>query len=227
MEVPAERVKVVAFSDSPRDAGIPLASLNPDINGDGTVEPWEKEIFDKIVAADTDNTGKISVRTLFELIIPADGIPITSLNPDSDGDGKVEKWEVEVYHRIMAADKDQSGSISQKELFSVIKDAAESDRQKRLFARLLAVAVAIIFILIGAMLGMGIVAGEAVKESHVSGGPARAAARRRLEAFGTGPFLGFEDEYRRLSESSSGEAGRSPRERSQRSSRLRRRRRPR
>ena len=86
---------------------------------------------------------------------------------DSDGDGKVEKWEVEVFTRIKDADADQSGSISVKELFGVIKGAAESDRQKRLFRRLFIVAVLIIFFLIGAMLGMGIVAGEAVKESHV------------------------------------------------------------
>ena len=54
------------------------------------------------------------------------------------------------------------------ELYLVIKGAAESDKQKRLFARLLGGAVFIIFLLIGAMLGMGIVAGEAVKESHIT-----------------------------------------------------------
>ena len=40
------------------------------------------------------------------------GIPISSLNPDTDGDGKVEKWEVDVYNRIKSADSDQSGAIS-------------------------------------------------------------------------------------------------------------------
>jgi len=158
--------------------GIPLSTLNPDTDGDGHIEPWEKEVYDRIVAADTDHTGVISVRNLFDFIrsmsnevkeAAKSGIPIASLNPDTDGDGKVEKWEVDVFSRIKSADEDQSGSISVKELFGVIKGAAESDKQKRVFQRLLAVAVLIIVLLIGAMLGMGIVAGEAVKESHVSG----------------------------------------------------------
>ena len=54
----------------------------------------------------------------------AGAIPISSLNPDRDGDGKIEKWEQEVFDRIKAADADQSGSISVKELFSVIKQSA-------------------------------------------------------------------------------------------------------
>ena len=77
-----------------------------------------------------------------------------------------------MFRRIQEADADKSGSISVSELYLVIKGAAESDKQKRLFARLLGGAVVIIFLLIGAMLGMGIVAGEAVKESHVTGGHA-------------------------------------------------------
>ena len=31
------------------------------------------------------------------------------------GDGKVEKWEVDVFERIKAADEDRSGSINVKE----------------------------------------------------------------------------------------------------------------
>ena len=50
------------------------------------------------------------------------GISIASLNPDTDGDGKVEAWETEVFDRIKKADEDQSGTISVKELFNVIKD---------------------------------------------------------------------------------------------------------
>ena len=101
--------------------------------------------------------------------IPTVGIPISSLNPDVDGDGKIEKWEQEVFERIKAADSDQSGSIDVKELFSVIKGAADADKAKRLFQKLLAVAVIIIVMLVGSMLAVSIAAGEMVKESHVKG----------------------------------------------------------
>ena len=103
----------------------------------------------RIVKADTDKSGAISVRNLFDFIrqmsmevkeAAKGGIPIATLNPDTDGDGKVEKWETEVFNRIKDADMDASGSISVKELFGVIKGAAESDKQKKLFQRLLGVA---------------------------------------------------------------------------------------
>ena len=61
-------------------------------------------------------------------VVPKDlngSIPITSLNPDTNGDSKVEKWEADVYERIKAAeDADKSSSISTTELFSVIRGAA-------------------------------------------------------------------------------------------------------
>ena len=70
----------------------------------GEVDQWEKDVYEKIVAADADKSGSISVSELFSVIKAAGdevreaakgGIPISTLNPDSDGDGKVEKWEVE------------------------------------------------------------------------------------------------------------------------------------
>ena len=97
----------------------------------------------------------------------AGAIPISSLNPDRDGDGKIEKWEQEVFDRIKAADADQSGSISVNELFSVIKGAADADKAKRLFQKLLVVSVLVIILLVGSMLVVSIAAGEMVKESHV------------------------------------------------------------
>ena len=107
---------------------------------------------------------------LHEIVGDLDEQTVTEIfdEVDSDGDGKVEKWELEVFERIKAADEDNSGSINVKELFGVIKGAAESDKQKRLFQKLLGVAMILIIALVGAMLGVSIAAGEAIKESHVN-----------------------------------------------------------
>jgi len=161
--------------------GIPIMDLNPDTDGDGHVEPWETECYQQIKAADMDGSGSISVKELFGVMKKAGdavkeakangGIPIESLNPDSDGDGKVEPWEVDVFERIKAADADASGVISTKELFGVIKGAAESDKQKKLFQKLAIVLTGVIFVLIGMICAVSIlgsvVGGNAIKEAKI------------------------------------------------------------
>ena len=39
------------------------------------IEPWEKEVYDRIVQADTDHSGAISVRNLFDFIRQVCGRP--------------------------------------------------------------------------------------------------------------------------------------------------------
>lgn len=194
------------------------------------VEPWEKEVYDRIVAADTDNNGTISVRDLFEFIkkmsdevkeASKGGIPITSLNPDTDGDGKVEKWEMDVFDRIKKADEDRSGAISVKEvrarmsrhslppaplltcrpsplslssrvtarlsslvaapplspqLFGVIKGAAESDKQKRMFKNLFFVVFALLIIMIGANTALTVAVTVAFKDVYTGSSGVSATA---------------------------------------------------
>jgi len=153
---------------------VPISSLDPDLNKDGHVEEWEQKTYDAIKAMDTTGSGQVSVKVMMAAMhkavkdANADGIPISSLDPDSDGDGKIEPWEMDVFKRIQAADADQSGSISVKELFGVIKGAAESDKQKKLFQRLLFVAMFIIVLLVAAMFVVSVAAGESIKESRVS-----------------------------------------------------------
>jgi len=173
--------RVVPFSGDTLPSGeIPIASLNPDTDGDGQVEPWETECYEKIKAADADGSGNISVKELFEVIKRASdevkeaqkgGIPISTLDPDTDGDGKVEKWEVDVFERIKAADEDKSGSINVKELFGVIKGAAESDKQKKLYRKAAMALAAVVLFLIGALVAVSlvgaIVGGNMIKESKV------------------------------------------------------------
>ena len=87
--------------------------------------------------------------------IASGGISIKSLDPDMDGNGKVDAFELDMYKRIKSADVDGSGSISVKELFAVIKGAAESDKSKKLFQRLFVVSLLVIVLLSGAMCARG------------------------------------------------------------------------
>lgn len=140
-----------------------ISSLDPDLNKDGRVEPWEKEVYQRLLDADMDGSGTVSVKELFgvmrqtgeELREARKGaIPIANLDPDADGDGKVEPWENEIFLRIQDADEDKSGSISVKELFAVIRKAAESDRQKRLFRKLFFAASALLVVMLLANTGL-------------------------------------------------------------------------
>merc|ERR1719305_397549 len=93
---------------------IPIASLNPDLNNDGRVDEWESKVFSKLIAADADGDGELSRQELFAVMRDLNAaskngeIPIAALNPDTDGDGKIEQWEKEVYGRIIKADTDHT-----------------------------------------------------------------------------------------------------------------------
>ena len=153
-----------------------LGAMDPDFNNDGVVDEMEQTVYNQMKEADADGDGLLTRTEVYHVIASSvkaareaqkgGSIPIAALNPDSDGDGKVEPWEVDVFNRIKAADADSSGSISVKELFGVIKRAAESDKAKRLFRRLFFASLLVIVVLVGAMLGMSIVGGEAIKENR-------------------------------------------------------------
>merc|ERR1719197_1067908 len=89
------------------------------------------------------------------------GIPISALNPDADGDGKVQPWEELVYQKMIDADADKSGVISVKELYAVIHGSAESDRLRKVWRKAALVASLLIILLIAAIGAMtvGVVAG--------------------------------------------------------------------
>jgi len=167
--------RVAPYTADP-DGVLSLKDMDPDFNGDGIVSPLEKQVYDYMREADTNNDGYLTRREVFHVITrmksqideaSGSGIPIDALSPAQWGERKVAAWEEDVFKRIKEADEDKSGVISVKELFGVIKGAAKLDKEKKIYQKLLAVAVIVIFVLIGAMLGTAIVAGEAVKESHV------------------------------------------------------------
>lgn len=85
---------------------------------------------------------------------PESGIQIAKLNPDTDGDGKIDKWEKEVYGRIEAADTDKSGCISPKELFAVFRAAAQADKLKKLYRHGLLVSITLLVVFLFANFGL-------------------------------------------------------------------------
>ena len=104
---------------------ISINGLDPDLNGDGKVEDWERDVFNELKVADQDGDGFITRSELFTFIRKAKlriteaakgDIVISQLNPDTDGDGRVAQWEAEVFERILQADADKSGAISVKEV---------------------------------------------------------------------------------------------------------------
>ena len=60
----------------------------------------EKTVYDKMIKADADGDGFLTRTEIYQVMATAvhevneakkGGIPIATLNPDTDGDGKVEK----------------------------------------------------------------------------------------------------------------------------------------
>jgi hypothetical protein len=211
------RVQPSPPQEEEQDAGfLSISNLSPDLNNDGKVEPWERDVFDRLKRADLDGDGKITRHELFTVIKSASaeieematkgGITISSLDPDTDGDGKVEPWETEVFNRIKAADADGSGSINVKEvrpapprpferryppahracmpappssspqLFGVIKGAAESDKQKRMFKNLFFVVFALLIIMIGANTALSVAVTVAFKDVYTGSSGVSATA---------------------------------------------------
>lgn len=71
-----------------------LKDMDPDFNADGKVDAWEKDLYDRIKAADGNNDGYLTKSEVYNLLsmgaketfeARAGGIAISSLNPDTDG----------------------------------------------------------------------------------------------------------------------------------------------
>lgn len=90
--------------------------------------------------------------------------------------GQVEAWESDVFVRIQDADEDKSGTISVKELYAVIRRAAESDRQKRLYRTLALVATALLLLMLLANMGLTAAVVFLAKDTSVGADGALVAA---------------------------------------------------
>ena len=90
-----------------------ISNLNPDLDEDGHVEPWEREVFDELKKRDIDGNGMITRAELFRLMLQTmaekvkeaerGGIAIDALNPDTNGDGRIDMFEAEVFSRLQVS----------------------------------------------------------------------------------------------------------------------------
>ena len=117
----------------------------------------------------TLNMATIEVTAVQAKEVPATeaGIRIADFDFDLDKDGTVDAFEKKVMQAFKAADADNSGILTHAEMLGVMKDMANMNKSNSGLKKMLATAVAIIVMLIGAMLAVSIAAGEMVKESHV------------------------------------------------------------
>ena len=81
-------------------------------------------------------------------------ILISDLDPDLDGDGRLTRFEKEVFELFKGADVDGSGSINLKEVYGVVRKAAQMKRTTSMLKKLLGVAVFVIgFGIVSAIFG--------------------------------------------------------------------------
>ena len=97
-------------------------------------------------------------------------ISISALDPDADGDGNVSPLEMEIYKALKASDIDGSGSIGVGELYKVIGDLVGEKAKVKRLSKLVGALIALVVLALGSIFVVSLLAGEAIKESHVNKG---------------------------------------------------------
>ena len=93
-------------------------------------------------------------------------IDLNVLNPDRDGDGRVSKFEDEVYNRLKSLDKDRDGILSAQELYNVVQEMTRKSRSKRAYRRLFLAAAGFSLLLVIILAGMTAILVFAFKDTY-------------------------------------------------------------
>jgi hypothetical protein len=100
-------------------------------------------------------------------------IKISDFDFDFDKDGKVDAFEQKIQNALKAADTDGSGTLTQAEFVSVLRQMADTEKQnKNLGKKVTALSVlsVVLLLLLTAVSVVGaVVGGNSIKESHVDG----------------------------------------------------------
>ena len=95
-------------------------------------------------------------------------IPLSSLDPDVDGNGNVSRAERKIHGCLLAADKDGNGWLSIKEFYSVLLGFLSAEKSRALYKKLAIFSLIGCFILACTTLGTSTAAAVLAKESYVS-----------------------------------------------------------
>lgn len=103
-------------------------------------------------------------------------VDLKLLNPDSDGDGKVNPSEKAVYDTLVGADVDKDGYLSINEFYSAMASFSAVQRSRQLFKHALAGVTALFLLQTAVVAVLVVVVAVVTKDSYVASTTGRAMA---------------------------------------------------
>lgn len=140
---------------------IELDALRPIGYRQGTDTQWEHTAYATLCKHDTNADGFLD-RT--ELWTALNDIPlnIAALKPKEGSSADV----MQIYDSIVASDEDNNGSIDGRELLHVMTSLRQTKRTTATLAKLLALAVVLILVLVGSFTGVSVAVVSAFKDAY-------------------------------------------------------------
>lgn len=118
-------------------------------------------------------------------------IPLSAINPDTDGDGKVTKEEQRIYDALVQADVSKDGNLSVSEMYSALSRFAALDRKREQYKRFGVVVTFVLLLVIASTLATSLAAAFIAKDSKASnvGGGSALTGVSGVDILQTAPAL--------------------------------------